>query len=82
MERQQIFNCVKEKLQEWGFSENEIIESAHLRNDLHLDSLDQIDLVMQCEKVCGGRVTDEVSEKCVTIGDVVTALYDASAQQV
>lgn len=80
MERQDVFNCVKKKLQDWGFSESEINETADLRKDLGLDVLDQIDLLMQCEDVCGCRVPDDVSDNCITIGDVVTALYDASLQ--
>lgn len=78
MERQEIFNCVKKKLQDWDFSEQEITETADLRKDLGLAILDQFDLLMQCEKVCGVSVPDAVIEKCTTIGDVVTALYDAS----
>lgn len=82
MNRQDVFKEVKKELQDWGVPESKIKETADLRNDLALGSLDQMLLLAQFEETYGVRVADELLEQMVTLEDIVTALYKTIAAQV
>ena len=45
-----------------------------LRNDLGLDSLDQVEAVVMIEKFYGIEIPEEIVENIVTVGDLVEAV--------
>jgi acyl carrier protein len=51
-------------------SQEQVIPSARLREDLDLDSLDGVDLVVALEKALDVRVEDGVVQKMRTVGDI------------
>lgn len=77
MEKYDVFNELKKELLDWGISENKITEDADLVKVLNFDELDQIQLVDNFEREYGICLPDNVLEHFVTLGDIVTALYDA-----
>lgn len=71
MERAEVRLIVVEKLLEWGFSAEELEDSKQLAKDLNLDSLDQVDLLMSCEKKVGKKIADNDFEQAKTIGEFI-----------
>jgi len=55
-----------------------IVPTAHLREDLGLDSLDSVDFVVALEKALGHAVPEEAARKMRTVADVYA--YVGSAQ--
>ncbi len=54
-----------------GVDESEVVDDAHLTNDLGADSLDCVELLMQVEKEFGITFPDEECEKVSTVGDAI-----------
>ncbi|OUM91532.1 MAG: acyl carrier protein [Caldibacillus debilis] len=54
-----------------GVEESQVTPEATFKDDLGADSLDVVELVMEMEDEFGITVSDEDSEKIVTIGDAV-----------
>lgn len=71
MKRADVRLIIVEKLLEWGFSEEELEDSNQLAKDLNLDSLDQVDLLMSCEKKVGKKIMDNDFERAKTIGEFI-----------
>lgn len=63
-----IKRVIREQL---GASEEEIVPTARLIDDLGGDSLDLVELVMALEDEFEFEITDEEAEKLVTVQDVV-----------
>ncbi len=51
--------------------ESEITDGASFTNDLGADSLDQVELIMEFEKVFNISISDEDAEKITTFGQAV-----------
>ncbi len=60
-----------------------VTRGAHMRDDLGLDSLDQVDLVVELERFAGQRIENDVLRTLSTVGDTVDLIRglraDASA---
>lgn len=56
------------------FSVSEIQESTRFKADLGTDSLDNIELLMEFERVFGIKIPDEEMMGVVTVGDVINGL--------
>jgi acyl carrier protein len=54
-----------------GVEESQVTPEATFKDDLGADSLDVVELVMEMEDEFGITVSDEDSEKIVTVGDAV-----------
>jgi acyl carrier protein len=54
-----------------GLQENQLIQEASFGNDLHIDSLDLIELHMDLEKEFNITIPDEEGEKLTTVGSVI-----------
>ena len=61
-------------LDELGVKKEAVTLKARLREDLKADSLDMLEMVLEWEKEFEVSIPDEVVEKFVTVGDVVTYL--------
>lgn len=51
-------------------------DDTHLCNDLHFDSLDQVEFVMTIEEEFGVRVSDERAADVRTVADVAALITD------
>jgi acyl carrier protein len=58
-------------VEQTGIRRSEIKMSSNLVEDLGLDSLDEVELIMEVEKEFGLDITDEESEKLKTVADIV-----------
>lgn len=54
-----------------GVEESEVKKTASFVNDLGADSLDNVELIMELEKVFDLTIPDEEAEKITTVGDAI-----------
>ena len=59
--------------------ETEVTNEASFTNDLGADSLDTVELIMECEKEFGISIPDDQAEKITTVGDAI-AYIEANAK--
>lgn len=72
MNREQVLEEVKAVVVDvLGVSEDQVIESAKIMDDLGADSLDIVELIMAFEEKFNGSIPDDKIETFATIGDVV-----------
>jgi len=57
-------------LRQFGHKAEGITDDAHLLNDLHIDSLDTVELVMELETEFGVQVSNEDEDGIFKNGDV------------
>ena len=50
---------------------------ASFANDLGADSLDTVELIMECEKEFGITIPDDQAEKISTVGDAIAYIENA-----
>jgi len=55
---------------EFELDADAVVPTAHLREDLDLDSLDGVDLVVALEKAFGLRIDEKVIAETRTVGDI------------
>ena len=53
---------------------DDITMEAELSNDLNINSIDLADLVLMCEEKFGIEISEDDSNKFITVGDVVKYL--------
>jgi acyl carrier protein len=71
MSRQEIEQKVNEILvDKLGVDPSEVKEDATFTGDLGGDSLDVVDVIIECEHEFGVSVNDAEAEKCVTVKDI------------
>ncbi len=61
-----------------GVEEEQVVPTAHFRNDLEADSLDLVELIMGFEEEFGGEISDEEAQTITTVGEAIANL-DAKA---
>ena len=70
---------IKEKVAEivvnqQGCEPSEVTDDASFTQDLGMDSLDQVEAIMEMEKEFNISIADEVAEKINTVQDAVEAI--------
>ncbi len=76
MTKEQIFERVREILVEsFELDPAEIHPTAHLRDDLDLDSIDAIDLAVGLEKETGLEVSEDELREIRVVQDIVDLAY-------
>ena len=65
---------VKTIVDKLGVKEAEVTPEASFTNTLGADSLDNVELMMEFEKVFGIQIPEDVAEKFQTVGDVIDYL--------
>lgn len=61
---------IKEKISDYlGVDMEEIVEGAHIRNDLEADSLDEIEILMKMENLFNINIPDDF-EEVETVSDL------------
>ena len=53
---------------------SKVVETASFKDDLHMDSLEQAELIMEFEKAFDCEIPEEKAEKIATVGDAVKYL--------
>jgi acyl carrier protein len=72
---------VKEVIvEQLGVSEEEVVPGADLVNDLLADSLDVVELTMALEEEFCISISDEQTEKLVTVQDVVDIVTELKGE--
>lgn len=72
MIRQEIFDDVIEAISNQVCVDgDELSEKTTLHEDLAMDSLDDVEVVMELEDKYNLEISDDDASKCVTIGDVI-----------
>ena len=66
---EKVTSIIVDKL---GVEESEVTTEASFTNDLGADSLDTVEIIMECEKEFNIAIPDEQAEKIATVGDAVT----------
>ena len=56
--------------------EAEVKNEASFSNDLGADSLDTVELIMECEKECKIQIPDDQAEKIQTVGDAIAYIEE------
>lgn len=74
MERTEIFKFLKVQIESQCGLTQDMTEQSNLYSDLGLDSLDAVELVMECEKEYHINVPDATAEKLGTIAEVIDAV--------
>lgn len=69
---EKVINIVKDVL---GM-EGEKVTSEDTFDDLYVDSLDLIDIVIECEKEFGYPIRDDKAQNLKTVGDLVNLIKD------
>lgn len=64
-----------------GVTEEEVTNEANLITDLGADSLDTIEIIMEVEKIFGVHISDDVTDKIQTVGDMVNAIVELKEEQ-
>lgn len=75
MNRQDVFEGVKKKIQNLGVSEAKITEEALLLGDLNLDTFDIVDIWAQCVKSFSVKPEVAKIEEIFSVGDLVSVFY-------
>ena len=57
--------------EQMGVDKNESTRETSFANDLNADSLDTVELVMECEDVFETNIPDEEAEKIQTVGQAI-----------
>lgn len=75
MERQEIFEQLKDLASDFGVDTSDISEKSSLHDDLNLDSLDSADFLMECESHFNISLPLGVIENIATVGDLIGAIH-------
>jgi acyl carrier protein len=59
-----------------GLEQYQLQDSAHLQDDLGIDSLDIIELKMEIENKFDIKITEEEAEKMHTIGSIIRCVQN------
>ena len=60
-----------------GVDEAEVTPEASFTNDLGADSLDTVELIMECEKEFDIQIPDDQAEAIATVGDAISFIEKA-----
>lgn len=70
--REQIFAELQNVINQlFEIPKNEITEESHFFDDLHLDSIDAIDLISHLQVMIGERLNPEDFKQIRTVSDVI-----------
>lgn len=71
--RKEIQNKFNKIMMENAFKKNAKLDDNFV-DDLGMDSLDVVDLTIQCEEEFGIEIPDEDAVKIITVGDMISYL--------
>lgn len=71
--QKQLFDILK---QEFALTDGQLSPTAHLVDDLDLDSIDAIDLAVRLEETLGIQLREEELKAIRTVQDVVDTVHE------
>ena len=81
LSRDEIFQAINAILTvEFGLNESQIVPTAHIVDDLDLDSIDAIDLSARLEEETGLKLEEEEFKSIRTVQDIVDRLLAPSLE--
>ena len=80
MERQEIFEQLKDLASDFGVDTSDISEKSSLHDDLNLDSLDSADFLMECESHFNISLPLGFIENIATVGDLIGAIHHEASK--
>ena len=81
LSRDEIFQAINAILTvEFGLNESQIVPTAHIVDDLDLDSIDAIDLSARLEEKTGLELEEEAFKSIRTVQDIVDCLHAPSPE--
>ncbi len=81
LSRDEIFQAINAILTvEFGLNESQIVPTAHIVDDLDLDSIDAIDLSARLEEKTGLELEEEAFKSIRTVQDIVDCLHALSPE--
>lgn len=75
---EELQDLIAEKL---GIEKDQITKEASFINDLGVDSLEQVELIMELEKKFDISIPDEDQDKLTTVGDLLNYLNEKLADK-
>lgn len=75
MQKEELFKQLKHVIVSKSFTDHEVTTDKNLKDDLELDSLDKVELLMECEVQFKINIEDEEYEKIETVGDLLDIIY-------
>lgn len=76
--RERIKAIIVDKL---GVDETEVKDEANLMEDLGADSLDTVELIMEFEKTFDIKISDDLSDKIRSVGDICNTVEELVSSQ-
>lgn len=67
---EEIYSAVLKEIADFTTLES-FSKEANLRNDLSIDSLEEVEIIMNLEKLFNVSIPDEDAEACKTVQDVI-----------
>lgn len=80
MTDESVLDKLREILQQnFEIAPDRVTPSAHLFNDLDLDSIDAVDLAIKLQELTGKRIKPDEFKSVRTVGDVIGAVHSLMA---
>ena len=68
-------------IEKFGVKDADVTAEANFTNDLHADSLDRVELIMEIEDEFGISISEDQAEKIATVGDAVKYVEEKVAEK-
>ena len=68
-------------IEKFGVKDADVTAEANFTNDLHADSLDRVELIMEIEDEFGISIPEDLAEKIATVGDAVKYVEEKVAEK-
>lgn len=72
--RKKVFEFLSWYFSDWLKEGETLSEKTSLRDDLGVDSLDAVELIIECEGRFHIDISDEAAEKVETVGDIIDGI--------
>lgn len=70
--KERAINIIEDIL---GLSKSEISEDSHINNDLGADSLDAVEVIMECENEFSIKIPDNEAEEVKTVKELIDIIH-------
>ena len=75
MDKTAVYDKIKElMISEFGLDADSVSSEKHLNDDLHLDSLDMVDLILSLSEHIGEKVDPSLFKDACTVQDLVDSV--------
>ena len=68
-------------IEKFGVKDADVIPEANFTNDLHADSLDRVELIMEIEDEFGISIPEDAAEKIATVGDAIKFVKELAGEE-